>query len=351
MQQSRSANMTPPVVSIIIVNYNGAGFLKGCLDSLRNVSEPSFEVILVDNASTDNSLDVLKKYPNVQLVKSQENVGFAGGNNLGLEHARGAYVLLLNNDTIVHPEFLAPLVHYLDAHPEAWVVQGKMTLPNYQNSLDVCGSFLTAFGVPYHYGFYKPDQPKYSRNFPVFSGKGACLMLRRDIVSKVGGFLFDPEFFCYYEESDFCHRVWLAGGEVHFVGAKPIQHLMGSTAGGPHSLFTLRHYLRNMTFSLSSNLSALYALRILPLFFGVLFVSALAALARGKVSVCGAHFSAVFHLFRRLPEVARRRKLISIIRTRTDRQIAGKVLRTPRLSYFVKTATSGLSTFEDGPLN
>ncbi|MEI9866651.1 MAG: hypothetical protein WDN00_19285 [Limisphaerales bacterium] len=92
-----------------------------------------------------------------------------------------------------------------------------MQLPRFDQTLDVCGSYLTWLGLPYHYGFYKTDQPKYQHSRPIFSGKGACLMFRRDIVKRIGGFLFDDSFFCYYEESDFCHRVWLAGWEVHFV--------------------------------------------------------------------------------------------------------------------------------------
>src|SRR5579859_7798728 len=209
--------------SVLVVNYNGARFLPGCLDSLLASKAPYREVIVVDNASTDGSLLVLERYPWVKVVKSSSNVGFAGGNNLGLRHCLGEYVLLLNNDTVVPAGFLQPLVEYLEQHPKVGAVQGKMVLPNYGNALDVCGSFLTRFGFPYHYGYFKPDGVMYQRNYPVFSGKGACLMFRRELVSRAGGFLFDDDFFCYYEETDFCHRVWLAGYEVHFVATPAIQ--------------------------------------------------------------------------------------------------------------------------------
>jgi GT2 family glycosyltransferase len=245
-----SVNPHHPRVSILIVNFNGARWLSGCLDTLRKAGVQDYEIVLVDNASTDESLALLQRFPEVKVLRSDKNLGFAGGNNLGLPACAGDYVLLLNNDTVVVPGFLQPLCDYLDKSPQVAVVQGKMILPRFDGCLDVCGSFLTPFGLPYHYGFYKPDGPTYCRNYPVFSAKGACLMFRRDIIPKVGGFLFDDDFFCYYEESDFCHRVWLSGNEVHFVDTPPIKHYMGATSGDSQSAFVLSHYLRNMAFSL-----------------------------------------------------------------------------------------------------
>jgi GT2 family glycosyltransferase len=335
------------LVSIIIVNFNGAGWLKECLTSLASVNYPAREVIVVDNASTDDSLEVLKSFSWARLVRSDRNLGFAGGNNLGLQHCLGEYVLLLNNDTIVPPDFLTPLCAYLNEHSEVGVVQGKMVLPRVQNTLDVCGSFLTAFGLPYHYGYYKPDGPKYRRNYAVFSGKGACLLFRREIIPQVGGFLFDDGFFCYYEESDFCHRVWLAGYEVHFVSNPPVQHFMGGTAGGPHAQFVLRHYLRNMTFSLMSNLSSGSRLRILPLFFTFLFIGCGGSLLRLNWGQAAAHAEALRHCILRYPKIIARRRLVRQFRRRSDREIFRKVLRTPRLEYFLKTFTGALGNYED----
>src|SRR5262249_30516999 len=144
------------------------------------------EIIVVDNGSTDDSVDVLTRFPAVKVVRSAKNLGFAGGNNLGLTDCHGRYVLLLNNDTIVTPGFLECLHDYLDRNPQVGVVQGKMVLPRFGNSLDVCGSFLTSLGLPYHYGYFKPDSPKYQRSYPVFSGKGACLMFRPELIDNIG---------------------------------------------------------------------------------------------------------------------------------------------------------------------
>jgi len=369
-----------PLVSIVIVNYNGAKLLEDCLRSvekLRSVASsrreeveikiqnpkskiqsPSApphvggytEVVVVENGSTDNSLEVLQRFGWVKIVRSEQNRGFAGGNNLGLTHCTGKYVLLLNNDTIVRSDFLEPLLNYFEQNIHVGVLQGKMILPRYGNTLDVCGSFLTALGLPYHYGYFKPDGPKYERSYPIFSGKGACLMFRRDIIQRVGGFLFDEDFFCYYEETDFCHRAWLAGYEVHFVASPSIQHLMGATSGDPQSAFVLRHYLRNMAFSLLSNLSFGSRLRILPPFFAVLCASMAASAIRLQGAKFAAHFGALTHCFTHYGKIRHRRSLVRSMRKQTDGEIFAKIMRTPRVEYFVKTLAGDLAHYVDEAL-
>lgn len=337
-------------ISAVIVHYRGVSKLRDCLASLGCVAEPGGEFVLVDNGSHEDLSWVGRDFGFVKLVSASRNLGFAAGNNLGLTHCSGQYVLLLNDDTVVNPVFASALARYLDEHSEVAIVQGKMLLPQFGNSLDVCGSFLTRLGLPYHYGFYKPDGPKYQRDFPVFSAKGACLMFRRDVVQSVGGFLFDEDFFCYYEETDFCHRAWLAGHEVHFVNSPPIQHLMGATSGGPQTSFVLRHYLRNMTFSLLANLSFSSRLRILPLFFGTLLASMAAAAFTLQWGKLAAHWGAITYSLTHYRRILERRRLVKSIRRRSDREIFAKILRTPQLDYFVKTFTGRLADYMDEPL-
>lgn len=335
-------------VSIVVVNYNGAGLLRDCLGSLEANCGSDVEVMLVDNGSTDGSLEIVSEFPWVNVVRSEKNLGFTGGNNLGLAQTSGKYVLLLNNDTIVTPGFLQPLCEYLDRNPQVGIVQGKMVLPRYGNTLDVCGSFFTSLGLPYHYGYFKPDGPRYRRSYPVFSAKGACLLFRREMIPQIGGFLFDEDFFCYYEEADFCHRAWLAGYEVHFVPSPPIQHLMGATGERvlKHDLVQ-RYYLRNMMFSLLSNLSPSYRWRILPVFFGVLLFRMLVFLLTFQRAPLAAHWGAFSHCAAHWGKIRARRRLIRQIRRKPDQEIFGKVLRTPRLDYFVKTFRGRIAEFED----
>jgi len=340
-----------PLVSIVIVNYRGGALTRDCLQSLRDLNYPRYEVIVVENGSgaphDREAHEMLASFPSVRAIALPENLGFAGGNNAGLAAARGDIILLLNNDTIANPEFLTVMVDYLQKHPEVGVVQGKMLLPRFNNTLDVCGSFATAVGLPYHYGYFKPDSPAYARARPVFCGKGACLMFRREVAEKSGGFLFDPDFFCYYEETDFCHRAWLAGYETHFVPSPPIQHFMGATSDRMKRGFTLEHYLRNMAFSLWGNLSWPWLLRIMPLFIGLQTGAAIASLLLGRGWQFRAHWQALTIPLTRWGKIRARRKLIARIRRWNDSQIFAKAMHTPRISYFSKTFTGGLANYHD----
>jgi len=341
-----------PLVSILIVHYNGAEVLKNCLESLRRLTYPRFEVVVVDNASTDASAEVLARYPSVRVVHSGHNRGFAGGNNFGLPSCSGPFILLLNNDTIVTPDFLQPLVEYLCNHPQVGIVQGKMILSRHGDALDVCGSFLTRFGFLYHYGYWKKDAQKYNRSYPVFTVKAACLLFRRALIDAVGGYLFNEDFFCYYEETDFCHRVWLAGFEVHFVHNSSIQHLQGATSERMQtSGFVLRQYLTNQTFGLLANLSAGSLWRIMPGYFLVFFASMTLAALTGQSSVWRSHWHALMACRRRLGKIRAQRELIRRTRKISDRELFAKVMRNPRLEYFVKTFQGRLSDYEDEILN
>src|SRR5579871_2158553 len=334
----------PTSVSILILHYQGAAMLRDCVASLRPLAAPDVEIVVIDNGSADNVPELLAGFDFVKCVRSDTNLGFAGGNNFGLNHCTGGHVLLLNDDMILNADFLAPLRRYLEEHPKVGAVQGKMLLPRRGNTLDVCGSFLTSLGFPYHYGYFKPDGPKYSRSHPVFSGKGSCLMFRRELIPQIGGFLFDADFFAYYEEADFCHRVWLAGYEVHFVPSPPVQHLMGATSDrNPQSGFMLRRYLRNMMFSLLANLSWPWLLRILPLYFTMMFGSlVMSAVTLKKVQFL-AHWGAFTHCLKNFGQIRARRRLVKSFRRATDREIFAKALRNPRLEYFVKTFTGKLA--------
>ena len=340
-----------PLVSILIVNYNGAALLEDCLGSLRKVTYPRYELVVVDNASSDNSLQILKHHPEVRLVQSESNRGFAGGNNFGLSACTGELVLLLNSDTIVSPGFLEPLVDYLREHPQVGIVQAKMILSRYGNSLDVCGSFLTRFGFLYHYGYWKPDSDKYNHSYAAFTVKGACLMFRRELILAVGGYLFNEDFFCYYEETDLCHRAWLAGYEVHFVHRSVIQHLQGATSERTQSSgFALRQFLTNQTYALLSNFSAGSLFRIMPGYFLVFFASMGAAALTGNRLIFGAHWHALTQALRNLGKIRDQRRRTRAIRKISDRALFARVLRNPRWDYFLKTFQGRLREYEDEPL-
>ena len=177
-------------------------------------------------------------------------------------------------------------------------------------------------------------------------------MFRRRLIPDVGGFLFDDDFFCYYEESDFCHRVWLAGYEVHFVPSPPIQHLMGATGQRVLTSGQVQgYYLRNMIFSLLSNLSVPSLLWIGIPFFAMLLLSMLFSIITFRKSAVRAHWGALTENLVNWRKILRRRKLVRQIRKTSDKEIFAKTLRTPKLTYFIKTLRGNLGDYRDRELS
>jgi GT2 family glycosyltransferase len=254
----------------------------------------------------------------------------------------------MNNDLIANREFVSVLSQYLVEHPEVGIVQAKMILPRCDNALEVCGSFLSRYGFPYHYGYYKPDGPKYQRSYAVFTAKGACMMFRRAVIDKAGGYYFNPDFQFYYEETDLCHRAWLAGYETHFVASPPIQHLSGITiARSEKAGFNLYYYLRNMMFSLLTLLEPGSLLRIMPFYFAIFLGSMAAAAITGRWASAGAHWRALMHNLRNLGKIRQQRRVAGQIRQKSDKEIFTKIMRSPRVDYFVKTFQGRLAEYED----
>ncbi len=240
-------------LSVIIVTYRGDDLLANCLASLHSSCSNDLEIIVVDNSANLTTEQMVRKHENAKYVAAETNLGFAGGNNLGLPYCTRPFVLLLNNDTIIHDEPFSELIQYLEDHPEVAVVQGKMKLPNQGDVLDSCGSLLTPAGVSVSLYEHAPlSTPLASR--PVFAAKGACMVFRKSIIEKIGGVLFYNHFKSYYEDVDFCHRVWLAGFEVHFVNTTPIDHLQGRTAAKLNHADIAAQYQANANFSLYTTL-------------------------------------------------------------------------------------------------
>ena len=158
------------LVSIIIVNWNGLKWLKLCLPSLAKQRYQPIEIILVDNASTDESTAWTRKhYPKVKIIRNGENLGFAEANNVGYRKAKGEYILLLNNDTIVKPDSLVELVQKMESAADIAGAQSKLLLMDDHSRLDAVGAFLTPTGFLFHWGFGKKDSPK-NRN----TGNRSC---------------------------------------------------------------------------------------------------------------------------------------------------------------------------------
>jgi GT2 family glycosyltransferase len=256
----------PPFVSIIIVNYNGRHFLDACLSAIVRQTYPrtAWEVIVVDNGSTDGSVTyVREQYPWVRLIDAGRNLGFAGGNNVGIRAARGQLLALLNNDTIVDSSWLQGLVEQLGDDPTIGGVASKILLMKEPGRINSAGLVLYRDGRGGDRGFRQPDDGRFDQPAEVFGPCGASALLRRTMLDDVG--LFDERFFMYYEDLDLAWRARLHGWRFVYAPQSTLLHVHCGSSG-EWSPFFLYHVERNRVFANVKNAPAWQGLRCLAVF-------------------------------------------------------------------------------------
>src|SRR3712207_953177 len=183
----------PIRATILIPNWNGQRFLELCLTSLRNQSFQDFETILMDNGSTDDSVDfAARNFPEVQVIPLEDNLGFSAAVNAGIRASRAEYVALLNNDTEVDPGWLEALVEAAESHPEAGLFASKMVNFEDRRVLDGAGDVLRRSGLPYRLGHGEPDRGQYDEAAFVFGACAGAALYRRSMLDDIG--LFDEDF-------------------------------------------------------------------------------------------------------------------------------------------------------------
>ena len=230
-------------LSVVIPSYNTRDLLE---QALRTVAEASgdigVEVIVIDNNSHDGSADmVAEKFPEVELIRTERNLGFGGANNVAFEHVQGRYVLLLNSDTIVRPDTLRTLVAFMDEHPEAGAAGCRILDPDGTLQLDCRRSFPTPAAA-----FYKltglsrmfPDSRHFARYNLTYLDpdevnevdalSGSCMMVRRQVLEEVGG--FDEAYFMYGEDLDWAYRMRQLGWKIVYNGQVIVLHHKGASS-------------------------------------------------------------------------------------------------------------------------
>jgi len=242
---------TDPLVSIIIVNFNGKSYLEKCLSSLSKVKSPKFEIIIVDNCSSDDSLDFVKiNYPTILRIKLEKNFGFAYPNNIGAKNAKGELLLFLNNDTYVEPNFLDYLVNAINENSDVAICQGLLLKPDM--TIDSSGDFIDTMGVSYS------SKNKVKKNSEILSAKGACMIIKKEIFKKLNG--FDEHFFITFEDVDLGWRTWMLGYKVIIVPKSIVYHYGGKTIDTIRSEIMFHGYKNQIIMKLT-NFEFYYALK------------------------------------------------------------------------------------------
>jgi GT2 family glycosyltransferase len=291
----------------VIVNWNGERYLERCLAALLAQTVAPNEIVLVDNASSDASLEIVRRFPSVRLLVQGENLGFARGNNLAISAAsEGAeWVALLNPDAFPEPRWLEELLLAALNHPGFCVFGSKLVNAAEPAVLDGAGDAYHVSGLVWRTGFGAPASSLPDRAREVFSPCAAAAMYRRDVLLEAGG--FDEDYFCYVEDVDLGFRLRLMGHRCLQIPASVAHHVGSGTTGGRHSDFALYHGHRNLVWTFVKDMPGVLFWLFLPLHLLLNLASMVwfALRGHGRVVLC-----AKWDALRGLPKMWRKRREI-----------------------------------------
>jgi len=235
-----------PKVSIILINYNGDNDTIACVESLKKLSYGNYEIIVVDNASKTQEQLKEKLHNSVVFLESKENLGFSGGNNLGAKYAveHGAdFILLLNNDTVVEPDFLEKLVDAAKRHKDAGILTGKIVYYSKPDYLWYAGGYMNLNRARiHHYHIQEKDFDDPIEETVTFA-TGCLMMMPREVIERYG--CLDDVFFMYSEDAEFCSRILKNGYKIWYIPTAKIYHKVSASSGGPGSKLSQYYRTRN----------------------------------------------------------------------------------------------------------
>jgi GT2 family glycosyltransferase len=288
-----------PLVSILVLNYNGMNFLKECFDSLKECNYSNFELVLIDNNSTDDSVVFIQEnYPDVRIIQTLSNAGYSRAYNLAFREVKGKYLILLNNDVHVTPDWITRLVEVAEKDERIGALQPKIRSSiddGYFEYAGASGGFIDKYGYPFLRGriFYtiEEDTGQYDDMVDVFWTSGAAMFIRASALEKSGD--LDETFVHHMEEIDLCWRLHLAGYRLRVVPQAVIYHYAGATIKSD-SFKKLYWNHRNNIFMLIKNLQkqnlvktvlARYLLDLINIMFSMIKLDVIHAYAIARAHV------------------------------------------------------------------
>jgi GT2 family glycosyltransferase len=274
-------------VSVVIINYNGRQYLEKFLPSVLASTYSNMELIIADNASTDDSLDFLRSvYPSVRIISLKRNYGYAGGYNEALKEVQSDYYVLLNSDVEVTTGWLEPVIELMEQNKQIGACQPKILSHRQKDQFEYAGGaggWLDCLGYPFARGrifdICEKDSGQYNETAPIFWASGAALFVRAELFHKAKG--FDTYFFAHMEEIDFCWRLQLLGYSVYACPASEVYHVGGGTLpkGNERKVFL---NFRNNMIMLAKNLPKRQSFWKIPLRISMDLISATKSLFAGQ---------------------------------------------------------------------
>ncbi|MBI3515290.1 MAG: glycosyltransferase family 2 protein [Proteobacteria bacterium] len=315
-----------PRVSVLIVNFNSGDWLARCLGALARQTIASFEAIVVDNASRDDSLGRARAAlddPRISYDASPDNIGFAAGNNRAAAQARAPLLATLNPDAIPAPDWLERLLAAADANPEIAMFGSTQRAADDPTRFDGIGDAYFALGLPWRAGFGRAARALPAR-FASFAPCAAAALYRRAGFEALGG--FDARFFCYVEDVDLAFRWRLAGGRALQVSDAVVDHAGGVSAGTAASGFAVYHGMRNLIWTFVKNMPGPLFWALLPGHLGLIALLLLRAAVQGQVRPVGRGLA---HAVAALPEIWAERRRLQAGRRASAWQIAAALNWAP----------------------
>jgi GT2 family glycosyltransferase len=312
-----------PSVSVIVVNFNGKELLKQCLLTLSKTDYPNYEVVVVDNASTDGSLAEIRESfgsdPRIKVVENSENVGHAEGCNIGAQITNGRYIVFLDSDTEFTAEnWLRELVKLMENDASVGLAQAKLVLAGDENCLDYVCVAVDALGT--WAANYGSKEDKLKENFEILAASAGCCIVRREVFNQVGG--FDPDYFIYDDDTDLSLRVRLLGYRILFVPSAVVIHRGGILRGV--SGMMLYHSSKNRVRTVLKN----YELRNVWWRFSVLtfftFVASAGFFAVKKHTEAKSTLRGMINPIKDLPEIWKKRLMFQSKRRVRDFELVNK---------------------------
>ena len=305
------------LVSVVVLNYNGGEALLKCLRSLYESDYPRFEVIVVDNSSTDRSVEVVSTdFPGAILIENRRNIGFGAGNNVGIKASRGDYIVLLNNDVSVTRGWLRALLHACMKHRDAGFFQPKILLESDTGLINSAGNMIHIAGFGLCRGIGEYDRSQYEEEIEIGFASGACILSRREALRDVG--LLDPIFFAFNEDTDLGWRGLLHGWRSIYVPSAVVHHEWGHSWGRVLTAKKFYYLERNRILMLLKNYSRRSLATLLPLLIFVEFCVFAYALVKGWLGSKIRSYSDVLKLRGYLRE---QRDLLQCGRRLSDEQV------------------------------
>jgi GT2 family glycosyltransferase len=305
-------------LAILVLNWNGRRWLDACLQALLAQAQPGVELWVVDNGSSDGSLEQARSaYPDLRVLAHGANLGFGAAYNRAVQQIEAPLVALVNNDVVVQPGWLAALRASAESDRSVAAVGSKLLFLDRPALVNHAGGTLTVLGSAFDVGLAAPDGPEFDRPGPCGCATGAAVLLRRDAFLAAGG--FDEHYFAFFEDADLCWRLWLRGHEVRYEPlARALHAYGGSTGSGRASLVRIEHCQTNRLQNMLKNLETRTLLAALPASVGFDAWRLLEFARAGNAAGAAALARGTARFRRHLPAVLAERRRVQRSRRRSD---------------------------------